>query len=106
MSSDKIVKINYENFEEEVINSNIPVLLDFYADWCGPCMMLAPILEEVAAEVEGKVKICKVNTDNSPELARKYSIASIPTLLFFKNGEPVSISIGYKEKSAIYKIIS
>lgn len=95
-----------ENFNEEVLASNIPVLVDFYADWCGPCKMLAPVIETLAAEMEGKVKIGKLNVDDSPETARKYGIMSIPTLLYIKNGEVVNKTVGVVSKTEIEQILS
>ena len=99
------VKITLENFDEEVLKSDIPVIVDFYADWCGPCKMLAPELEAVAAELDGKVKIGKINVDNDPELAKQYGVMSIPTLILFKNGEAVATSVGVKPKAEIKKLI-
>ena len=91
--------ITKDNFEKEVINSEIPVLVDFWASWCGPCRMLAPIIEEIAKDYEGRVKVGKVNVDDENELAIKFGIASIPTVLLFKNGQIVSKSVGYNAKS-------
>ena len=82
------------NFEEEVINSSIPVLVDFWAEWCGPCKMIAPILDELAEEYEGRVKIAKVDVDSNNKTAGRYNILSIPALLFFKNGEVVDQVVG------------
>ena len=79
------VIINEANFEAEVLKSNIPVLVDFWAEWCGPCKMVLPIVEELAVEFAGKVKVCKANVDQAPELAAKFDVMSIPTLLIFKN---------------------
>lgn len=95
-----------ENFKEEVLASNIPVVVDFYADWCGPCKMLAPVIEALATEMEGKVKIGKLNVDNSPATAQQYGIMSIPTLLYIKNGEVVNKTIGVVSKADIENILN
>ena len=98
------VIITKDNYQKEVVESDIPVLLDFFATWCGPCKMLAPIIEELAKEYDGKVKICKVDVDNDPELAVKFDIASIPTLVLIKNGEPVDKHVGFLPKASIEKM--
>ena len=95
-----------ENFNQEALSSNIPVLVDFYADWCGPCKMLAPVIETLATEYEGKVKIGKLNVDNAPDTAQKYGVMSIPTLLYIKNGEVVNKTIGVVAKSEIEQVLN
>ncbi len=88
------IKITSENFESEVLKSTVPVLVDFWAEWCGPCRMVLPIVEEIAGEIAGKAKVGKVNVDESPELASQFDVASIPTLLIFKNGAVVDQMVG------------
>ncbi len=100
------ITITNENFESEVIKSDVPVLVDFWATWCGPCRMLAPVLEDIAKEYEGKIKVGKVNVDEQMALAVKFHIESIPTLMLFKNGELVKKSLGYMEKEEIIKYFS
>ena len=87
-------KFTTENFEVEVLNADLPVLVDFYADWCGPCKMMAPIVERLAEEYEGKIKVGKCNTDENMPLAQKYRVASIPTFMIFKEGQPVATFMG------------
>lgn len=82
------------NFQSEVLDSNVPVLVDFYADWCGPCKMMSPVVDELAKEYEGKVKIGKLNVDNDNEIAQQYKVMSIPTMLIIKNGEVVDQIVG------------
>ena len=97
--------ITEENFENEVLNSDKPVLVDFWAQWCGPCIMLGPIIEEIANDYEGKVKVGKVNVDEQPNLASKYGIASIPTVIVFKNGKPEKTLVGLRSKNEIENMI-
>nr|WP_308870973.1 thioredoxin [Orenia metallireducens] len=92
------VEVNKDNFEEEVLNSDMPVVVDFWAPWCGPCQAIAPVLEELGAEYTGKVKVAKVNVDDNQELATEYQVASIPNLVFFKGGEAVDRQIGFSSK--------
>ena len=99
------VKITTTNFEQEVLKSQIPVLLDFWADWCGPCRMAAPIIDEIAAETAGKVKVGKANVDTDIELAQRYRIASIPTFLVFKNGELAEKAIGLQSKEDLVNLL-
>ncbi|HHX56215.1 MAG TPA: thioredoxin [Clostridiales bacterium] len=94
-------KFTDENFEQEVLNSDLPVLVDFYADWCGPCKIIAPIIEELAAEYEGKVKIGKINVDEEQNSSKKYKVMSIPTLIFFKDGEQVDKLVGVLSKDQL-----
>jgi thioredoxin 1 len=90
-------------FETDVLENDAPVLVDFWAPWCGPCRMVAPIVEELAEEYDGQVKFVKLNTDENPQVAGKYGIRSIPTLLVFKGGEPVSQIVGFRPKSDLAK---
>ena len=94
-----------DNFETEVLGSDVPVLVDFWATWCMPCRMLAPVIEEIASENEGKIKVGKVNVDENPDLARKYRGMSIPTVLVFKNGELTATSVGMDSKENILKLL-
>jgi len=90
-----------ENFDAEVLKSDKPVLVDFYAEWCGPCKMMSPIIDELAKEYDGKIKIVKLNVDENQMTAGKYQVMSIPTLFIFKNGEIVEQMVGYQDKSAL-----
>ena len=99
------VILTKENFEAEVMKSEIPVLVDFWASWCGPCMMLSPVIAEIAEEFEGKIKVGKVNVDEQNELAMQYRVASIPTLLLFKNGEIAKTSVGFMPKNSIIETL-
>lgn len=95
------VHLTQSNWEDEVLNSDIPVLVDFWAPWCGPCRMVAPVVAEIADEYEGRLKVGKLNTDEEPEIAVRYGIMSIPTLMIFKNGEVVDQIIGAVPKEYI-----
>ncbi len=99
------VTLTNENFGEEVINSNTPVLVDFWAGWCGPCRMLAPVIEEIAEEYDGKVKVAKLEIDGAEDLAVSYGVSSIPTVILFKNGEKKAESVGYVEKEKLVAMI-
>lgn len=89
------------NFAEEVLNSDMPVFVDFWATWCGPCKMLAPVIEEVSKNLEGKVKVVKLDVDANPETASKYGITSIPTMLLFKDGQPLGKLVGFRPADQI-----
>lgn len=95
------VKVDNGNFQAEVMESDLPTVVDFWAEWCGPCKMIGPSLEELSEEMAGEVKITKLNIDENPDLAAQYGVRSIPTLLIFKNGEPAGMQVGAKPKSAL-----
>ena len=100
------LKITNDNFDAEVAQSAVPVLVDFWAEWCGPCRMIAPIVDEIAAELAGKLKVGKVNVDEEQELAMKFNVMSIPTLLLFKGGKPVEQVVGALSKDQLLKKIN
>lgn len=99
------MNITSENFEKEVLNSELPVLVDFWASWCGPCKMMSPIVEEIAKEMDGKAKVCKINVDEEQSLAIKYGIMSIPTFLVFKEGKVIVTKIGMQDKEELKSLI-
>ncbi len=96
-------EVSAKNFEAEVLQEKLPVIVDFWAEWCGPCRMLSPIIEEVANDLSGRIKVCKLNVDDSPEVADRYHVMSIPTVLFFKDGELKDTLIGYVPKKTFAK---
>lgn len=100
-----VLKITKENFEQEVLKSEVPVLLDFWAEWCGPCRMVSPIVDEIAEEADGKFKVGKINVDEQPELASQFRVMSIPTLVVIKNGEVAKSSVGLQPKAAILSML-
>jgi thioredoxin 1 len=103
--SEEIASVNQDNFQKVVLEAEKPVLVDFWAPWCGPCKAVAPVVEELAQEYVGKAGFAKVNVDEAPLVASKYGIMSIPTLIVFKNGEPAQQVIGYKPKAELKKLL-
>ncbi|MDD6158056.1 MAG: thioredoxin [Oscillospiraceae bacterium] len=99
------IVVTKENFETEVLSSELPVLVDFWADWCGPCRMVAPILEEMARDLEGKIKVGKVNVDEQGELAAMFGVSSIPTMIVFKDGKAVKGAVGARPRAQIEALL-
>ena len=99
--SDLIVHVTDSSFEDEVLKSDTPVLVDYWAEWCGPCKMIAPVLDEIAKDYSGKLKICKLNIDENAETAPKYGVRGIPTLMLFKDGQVVATKVGAVPKGAL-----
>lgn len=101
MAGSNVVNLNESNFAAEVLQSSVPVLVDFWAPWCGPCIQLSPVIDEIANERTGKAKVAKVNVDESPALAGQFRVNSIPALIFFKGGQPVGQLVGRQPKAEI-----
>ncbi len=95
------IEVTDANFEKEVLQSNIPVIVDFWAEWCGPCRMVAPIVKEISGEFEGRAKVAKMDVDSNPDIPVKYGIRNIPTILFFKNGQIVDKQVGAVPKNVL-----
>jgi len=95
------VTVNDGNFQQEVLNSDLPVLVDFWAEWCGPCRMIAPVIGEISEEYSGKIKVCKLNVEEGPQTAAKYNVMNIPTIMIFKSGEIVDKAVGALPKNDI-----
>lgn len=98
-------KFTSANFEEEVLKADRPVLVDFYADWCGPCKAMSPVVEQLAAEYEGKVKVCKINVDDSQDIAARFGVMSIPTFIFFKDGKAAGKMVGMQDRGNLVRAI-
>lgn len=100
-----VIELTTQNFNEEVLQSDVPVMVDFWASWCGPCRMVSPIVDEIAEEVQGKAKVGKVNVDEQGDLASQFGVMSIPTIMVFKNGEVVATSVGAKSKAELLALL-
>jgi thioredoxin 1 len=102
----ELIHVTDDDFEEQVLKASLPVITDFWADWCGPCHGLAPIVEEIASEFDGQLKVTKLDVDTNPETATRYGIRGIPTLIVFKNGEPVETLVGWMPKEQLTQKIT
>ena len=100
-----VIELTTQNFNEEVLQSDVPVMVDFWASWCGPCRMVSPIVDEIAEEVQGKAKVGKVNVDEQGDLASQFGVMSIPTIMVIKNGEAVATSVGAKSKAELLALL-
>lgn len=100
-----VASTNTQNFETEVLKSDLPVLVDFYAEWCGPCKMMGPVIDKAAGQLAGKMKVLKLDTDVSPEIAGRYGIMGVPTLILFKGGQPVGKNVGYLDEAGLGRFL-
>ncbi|MFZ5641937.1 MAG: thioredoxin [Bacillota bacterium] len=105
MASDKVLTLSNENFKQEVLEAGVPVLVDFWAPWCSPCRMIAPVVDEIAGEYDGKAKVGKVNVDDNRQVAVEYGVMSIPTLIVFKDGKAVDRVVGFKSKGDLKALL-
>jgi thioredoxin 1 len=105
MASDKVLTLSNDNFKQEVLEAGVPVLVDFWAPWCSPCRMIAPVVDEIAGEYDGKAKVGKVNVDDNRQVAVEYGVMSIPTLIVFKDGKAVDRVVGFKSKNDLKALL-
>ncbi|PWM52070.1 MAG: thioredoxin [Clostridiales bacterium] len=105
MANQNVIMLNEDNFRQEVLKSEMPVLVDFWAAWCGPCKMVGPIVEELANDYAGKAKVCKLNVDDCGRIAQSYGVMSIPTLILFKDGQEANRIVGFRPKAELAKLL-